>query len=118
MLGGCRLAFHDGLEESVAWLVLYDGSEDEASRCLECTTLGGCCLAFHDGSEESVAWLVLYDSSEDEASRCLECTTLGGCRLAFHDGSEESVAWLVLVMILSPSREGRLISSNDSVRAD
>jgi hypothetical protein len=52
-------------------------------------------MRLYNGSEEAVAWL----------------------GVGLDNGSEEAVAWLVFVdaMILSPSREGRLISSNDVV---
>jgi hypothetical protein len=113
----CRLARTTG---RVAWLVvqrsrlslgLDDGSE-EALLGLFVRRLGGVCrLAFT--TLEAVAWLVvqrLGGVCRLACSTTLEAVAWLGRRLG------RGVAWLVLV-ILSPSREGRLISSSDSVKS-
>jgi hypothetical protein len=149
----------NGLEESVVWLVLYDGSEAvawlslglyDAQRLslgfrLGCTTLRGCRLAFttleavlYDGSEESVAWPLtmlrkrrrlaclgttvcrLLCRCEDRCvwcSRCRRRLSLCALREAFGVAvvAERRLGGAchgeLVLMILSPSREGQLISS-------
>jgi uncharacterized membrane-anchored protein len=88
---GCRCALSGLSEEETRRLVLLTTTQRRLS--LGRRLGGGCCLMLlYDRSEEAVAWLVRW---------------------------LEAVTWLVLVLLL-PSREGRLISSNDSdrIRAD
>jgi hypothetical protein len=140
-LGGCRLAATTA-RRSLSLGLVDLGIDEGLSRRLRrvcrlaCLVrrLGGVCRLALRRFGRGVAWLVLYDGSEEESVAAWLVRRLGGvCHLAFsllglYDGSEESVAWpltaleavawlvLVMVMILLPSREGRLISSSDRVK--
>jgi hypothetical protein len=97
---GAVVKAHRGGDDALSLVVRARRGGDDANKGL------------NDGSEEAVAWLgaVVKALRGGDDAMGLVRRLGGGCRFA----------WLGLVMILSPSREGRLISSNDSdrIRAD
>jgi hypothetical protein len=88
-------------------------------RLMDRRRLGAAVALAFDGSEEVSLLLFVLLQSMQGWMRLLQ-SMRGSMRL--YDGSEEAVALLVvgcrLVLLLSPSGEGRLISSNDRIRAD